>query len=114
MRLRNLKWLALLGPLGLLGFYEPMFWVLSGFWAFLPLFGGDERTEANLGRAAAVTYGVTLAVLVASFTILGLATAQHWSSGSILQLLGTMLAVTYIAHVLSLIGFYLYYEFSGR
>lgn len=114
MRLRNLKWLTLLGPLGALSIYQPMFAVMFGFLAFLPLFGADERTEANLARAATNAYAVTLAVLVVAFGVAGLAIAQHWSTDRIVQALGMMLAITYIAHVLTFIAGYLYLEFSGR
>ena len=114
MRLRNLKWLALLGPLGLLGLYQPMFFVMFGFWAFLPLFWADERTEINLGRAAAVSYTVTLAMLISTFLLIAFAQTHFWTSAQIFRMLATMLALTYVAHVLSLVATHLYYEMSGR
>ncbi|MBI2843622.1 MAG: hypothetical protein HYX78_09510 [Armatimonadetes bacterium] len=115
MRLRNLKWLTLLAPLGLLGwaFDFDALWGLFGFSVFSPLFGADERAENNLGRAAAVGYTLTLAMLVSTLLLTGIGQAMKWEAGQFLQMFGIMLAITYGLHVTSLMIVYAYYEHRG-
>ena len=116
MHLRNLKWLALLGPLGALGHVlnQEMFYVMFGFWVFTPLFWADERSEANLGRAAAISYTLTLAALVTGFFLIGFGQIHMWAGADFIKMFALTLAGTYFMHVVSFITGYLYFEFKGN
>ena len=115
MRLRNLKWLALLAPLGALGsvLHQPLFYTMFGFSVFVPLFWADERADANLGRAAAISYTLTLVALVIAFILIGVGQTRVWTGMQFFKMFTLMLAATYIVHVVSFVASYLYYEFRG-
>jgi len=70
--MHRLRWLSLLGVLGLLGFWiNPFFYALFGFFVFLDLFWYDERRAAIFRAAATVTVVVTLFAFLALFLYLG-------------------------------------------
>lgn len=115
MGLRKLKWLALLAPLGVLGIvlHQPTLYAMFAFWVFAPLFWADERAEANLGRAAAVSYTLTMVAFVATFLLVGIGQARVWTGSQFVEMFALMLAGTYFVHVVSFVGSYLYYEHKG-
>ena len=70
----KLRWLTLLGVLGLLGWpmRQPLFYALFGLFVFMSLFWYDERTESIFRRAASVAFVVGVIAFAGTFVYLGL------------------------------------------
>ena len=74
MKVRRLRWLALVGLLGFLGFplKQDLYFGLFGLFAFVVLFWYDERSEANFCRATAVAFTAALVGIAAGSVYLAI------------------------------------------
>lgn len=117
----KLRWLSLLGVLGLLGLImnQPLFFALFGFHAFLPLFWYDERTESIFRSAASVAFVVGVIAFAGTFVYLGLILGL--GSRNIIGIDKTVListvvvawGFTYSLLILTFALSYLYFERKG-
>lgn len=116
--MRHLKWLALLGFLGILGWvteYQGL-GALFVFFVFLPLFGFDERKEAVYKQAATNAFIVTTFTLAGTFLYMTLARIRvpdEQIAGYLLSTFAMGWAIIYIIHVLVFVLSYVYYEVRG-
>jgi apolipoprotein N-acyltransferase len=117
MRARKLRWLVLLGVVGVLGvpLHERWLLPLMGFVVFMVLFGVgvDERTQANLGRAAAFAYLATLGSFVACLLWLGFPRGRDLLAAEACGMLAWALVVTFALHILTFMAAYLYFDRRG-
>jgi hypothetical protein len=117
MSARRLRWLSPLGFLGLLQFplHESLLAILYGFFVFGAFFGAvvDERSEANLGRAASFTYLATLVVLMAGFLVPGVFFGGASDHTRIAALALSLVAI-YVVHVMGFVISYVYFDARGR
>lgn len=114
MMLRRLRWLVLVAGLGLplgYGLHQPVFYWLFGLFVFIPLWGADERDEANLGRAAAVTYAVSLCALTAAFFLMSIPSKDPASY--LPRIMGYALISIYLVHILTFVVAYVYFDRRG-
>ena len=120
MSVYKLRWLSLAAPLGLLGILlqQPLLYVLFGFSVFAALFWVDERAEANLGRAAAFTYVVTLIAFAAWFVFLAILMQNRDVAGigrdDLVGIQALASGAIYGLHLLSFTISYAYFEAKGR
>jgi len=120
MRAQKLRWLTFLGVLGLLGLAlkHPLLCAPFGFFAFIVFFWYDERAEANVGRAAAIAYGVTLVAFMAvfvrlTFTLNNQAVGRA-TAGDVITSLAEGFAIVYMLHILSFAASYIYFQLRGN
>ncbi len=116
--MRHLRWLSLLGFLGLLGHFTEysMFKAMFGFFVFIELFWYDERTEAIFKQAASITFVVTTITLTGTFVYLAVALGPGLRNASHLNLVRSFaqaLATTYILNLVVFAFTYWLYEARG-
>ena len=115
MNVYKLRWLSLGALLGLLGILWPSLYVLFGLLVFGAVFRGDERTEGNLGRAAAFAYVVTLIAFLLSLLVFTVVVESpelvHITSDDVLA---WAFMVIYAVHLLSFTISYSYFDVRGR
>ena len=113
--MRHLRWLTLLGVLGVLGWvtvYKGL-QAMFGFLVFLPLFGYDERKDAIFKQAATIAFVATTITLTGTLVYAGLVLVPKPNVVNLVSTLGYALAVTYIIHVLTCVLSYVYFELRG-
>ena len=117
MTARKLRWLGLFGFLGLLAYplHQPLLQVLYGFYVFLVFMGlpVDERSEANLGRAASLTYLVQLIAFMACFVV-AIGYLDRADRSALVSGLTLSLAALYGLHIVTFVGGYVYFDATGR
>ena len=117
MSVYKLRWLSLGALLGLLGIFWPSLYVLFGLLVFGAVFRGDERTEGNLGRAAAFAYTVTLIAYMVSMVLLAVLKVTRDVTGftrvDFLEMLVIAFAAIFALHILSFALSYEYFERKG-
>ena len=120
MSVHKLRWFAPARLLGLLGIppQQPLLYILFGLFIFTPFFWVDERTEANLGRAAAFAYVVTLIAFLVSFLLLAVVVETrditHITPRELLGMLVIACGAIYALHLLSFTISYSYFDARGR
>ena len=115
----KLRWFSLGGLLGLLGIPldQPLLYALFGLFVFTTFFSVDERTEVNLGRAAAFAYVVTLSTFLVAFVLLAALVATRTVTGltrvDFLEMLVIAFAAIFALHILSFALSYEYFDRKG-
>ena len=119
MSVYKLRWFSLGGLLGLLGIPldQPLLYALFGLFVFTPFFRVDERAEANLGRAAAFAYTVTLIAYMVSMVLLAVLKLTRDVTGltrvNLLEIIVLAFGAIFALHILSFALSYEYFERKG-
>jgi len=117
--MRELRWIAPLGALGILGLAlnQPLFYPLFSLAAFMPLFWYDERTAAVFRAAAAAAFMVTVLAFAAAYVYLGvLAGVGPQGPGSLTghaPAIFVGLSLAYGAGLLAFLGGCIYFQHRG-
>lgn len=116
MTARRLRWLGLLAFLGLLGIplHQPALYALLGFAVFLVFVGApvDERSEANLGRAATFTFVVTLIGMTACLMLV-VGFLCPAKGANVVRAMALSLAALFALHIVAFVGSYVYFDARG-
>ena len=116
MKTNWLRWISLVGLLGLLGkpLGQPWMVALYGLFGLAVFVVADEREAINTGRAATLTYVVTLLALSAALGMIGVMAGSSPKPPPDI-LVGTILGIViaYGLHVITFFGSYIYFERKG-
>lgn len=118
--MRHLRWLSVLGLLGVLGWViNPFFQVFFAFFWFLGFFWYDERRAGVLQAAGLTASVVTVFTFIGAFAYLGVLVGPGGAGAAALtptdlnEIMGLSFAIIFGMHLLVLLGATFYFDRRG-